>query len=139
MTNFPTTPGLWNFQVIPYWVNWVSSSARAAVTSLGTTSASPNNRGRLFREMFSFQIMFLYTAHRQAAGTAKPGIMSCELRHHVGSPVLSFGKRIRLLRKIADKLLLLRIERYPGAERGRGGTEIDAIFAQILAAAIKCI
>jgi len=64
---------------------------------------------------------------------------SDELRHHVGPPVLSFGKRIRLLRKIADKLLLLRIERYPWAERGRDGAEIDAIFAQILAATIECI
>src|SRR6185437_570854 len=67
----------------------------------------------------------------------KPG--SGDLRHNVWLSVVTMRKRVGFGRKILDEPFLLRVERYPGSKSGGGATEINAVFAQILATTIEGI
>src|SRR4051812_47312212 len=68
-----------------------------------------------------------------ALRTLSPG----DVGHHVRLAVRTPGQRIGGVRELPDEAAPLLVEGHPGPERGRGGVEVDAVLAEILAAALE--
>lgn len=57
--------------------------------------------------------------------------------HHEWLTVFTVGKSVGLRGEFADELFLFRIEAEPRAKDGRSRTQINAVCAQVLAAAFE--
>ena len=60
-----------------------------------------------------------------------------DLRHHVRLAIFSAREVIGGFGQMAGEASSVWVEGDPGAERGWGGFEVDAVFTEIVAAAVE--